>query len=71
MSNQLALEAAVDATVAFLGKAVKPVLVGGPKIRVAKAQQAFVQLADACGYPVCCQLISLKSQVVKGHFVTL
>jgi hypothetical protein len=64
VSNQLALEAAVDATVEFLSKAVKPVLIGGPKIRVAKAQKAFSQLADACGYPVCCRLISLKSQVL-------
>ncbi|KAJ4805314.1 Pyruvate decarboxylase [Rhynchospora pubera] len=51
-SKPLALEAAVEATATFLGKAVKPVLVGGTKLRVAKAQKAFVQLADACGYPV-------------------
>lgn len=31
---------------------MKPVLVGGPKLRVAKAQEAFVGLADVCGYPV-------------------
>lgn len=52
MSNQMGLEAALEATVEFLNKAVKPVLVGGPKIRVAKAGQAFVDLAEACGYPV-------------------
>ncbi|KAF4393065.1 hypothetical protein F8388_012574 [Cannabis sativa] len=33
VSNQLGLEAAVDAAVAFLHKAVKAVLVGGPKLR--------------------------------------
>ncbi|KAE7995812.1 hypothetical protein FH972_000579 [Carpinus fangiana] len=49
-SNQLGLEAAVEATVEFLHKAVKPVLVGGPKLRVAKAQKAFVELADASGH---------------------
>ncbi|XP_031486778.1 pyruvate decarboxylase 2 [Nymphaea colorata] len=52
LSNQMGLEAAVEATVEFLNKAVKPVMVGGPKLRVAKAGKAFVELADACGYPV-------------------
>lgn len=52
MSNQLALEAAVEATAQFLNRAVKPVLVGGPKLRVAKAQESFVGLADATGYPI-------------------
>ncbi|KAK6932656.1 Thiamine pyrophosphate enzyme, central domain [Dillenia turbinata] len=52
VSNQLGLEAAVDAAAEFLNKAVKPVIVGGPKLRVAKAQRAFVELADACGYPI-------------------
>ncbi|CAN6169335.1 unnamed protein product [Urochloa humidicola] len=51
-SNRMGLEAAVAATVAFLDKAVKPVLVAGPKIRVAKAGDAFVELADASGYAV-------------------
>lgn len=48
----MGLECAVEATAEFLNKAVKPVLVGGPKLRVAKAGKAFVELADACGYPV-------------------
>ena len=52
MSNQLGLEAAVEATAEFLNKVVKPVIIGGPKLRVAKAQKEFVELADACGYPV-------------------
>ncbi|KAJ8616444.1 hypothetical protein MRB53_035816 [Persea americana] len=52
LSNQIGLEAAVEATAEFLNKAVKPVLVAGPKLRAAKAQKAFVELADACGYPV-------------------
>ncbi|KAF2305224.1 hypothetical protein GH714_003162 [Hevea brasiliensis] len=47
VSNQLGLEAAVEATAEFLNKAVKPVIVGGPKLRVAKAQEAFLELADA------------------------
>ncbi|KAF3965152.1 hypothetical protein ACB098_05G098800 [Castanea mollissima] len=52
ISNQLGLEAAVEAAAEFLNKAVKPVLVGGPKLRVAKAQKAFVELADASEYPI-------------------
>ncbi|KAJ7964221.1 Pyruvate decarboxylase [Quillaja saponaria] len=50
LSNKMGLDAAVEATAAFLNKAVKPVMVGGPKLRVAKACEAFVELADACGY---------------------
>ncbi|XP_034583018.1 pyruvate decarboxylase 2 [Setaria viridis] len=52
LSNQMGLEAAVEATVAFLDKAVKPVMVAGPKLRVAKAGEAFVELAEASGYAV-------------------
>ncbi|CAN1229849.1 Pyruvate decarboxylase 1 [Linum grandiflorum] len=44
VSNQLGLEAAVEAAAEFLNKAVKPVIVGGPKLRVGKAQKAFVEL---------------------------
>ncbi|TVU47569.1 hypothetical protein EJB05_07175, partial [Eragrostis curvula] len=50
VSNKMGLEAAIEATVEFLNKAVKPVLVGGPKLRVAKAGKAFVDLVDASGY---------------------
>ncbi|RZC63722.1 hypothetical protein C5167_025498 [Papaver somniferum] len=52
LSNSLGLEAAVDATAEFLSKAVKPVMVAGPKLKVAKACSAFLELADACGYQV-------------------
>ncbi|PUZ73575.1 hypothetical protein GQ55_2G485300 [Panicum hallii var. hallii] len=52
LSNKLGLEAALQATVAFLDKAVKPVMVAGPKLRVAKAGDAFVQLSEASGYAV-------------------
>jgi pyruvate decarboxylase len=51
-SNQMGLEAAVEAAAAFLDKAVKPVMVAGPKLRVAKASDAFVDLAKASGYAV-------------------
>ncbi|KAJ8533090.1 hypothetical protein K7X08_015979 [Anisodus acutangulus] len=52
LSNMMGLEAAVEAAAEFLNKAVKPVLVGGQKMRVAKACDAFVELADGCGYAV-------------------
>ena len=50
LSNQIGLHAAVEAAAAFLSKAVKPVMVGGPKLRVARACEAFVDLANASGY---------------------
>ncbi|KAJ4978705.1 hypothetical protein NE237_009485 [Protea cynaroides] len=60
------LEAAVDATIEFLHKVVKPVMVGGPKLRVAKAYEAFVELADACGYAVAA-MPSAKGLVPENH----
>lgn len=42
----------MEATAEFLNKAVKPVIVGGPKLRFGKAQKAFLELADASGYPI-------------------
>ncbi|CAD6239681.1 unnamed protein product [Miscanthus lutarioriparius] len=66
LSNQMNLEVAVEAAVAFLNKAVKPVLVGGPKMRVSKACKAFVELADACGCPVAV-MPSAKGLVPEHH----
>ncbi|CAL5420362.1 unnamed protein product [Camellia sinensis] len=66
LSNQMGLEAAVEAAAEFLNKAVKPVLVAGPKLRVAKASSAFVELADACGYPVAV-MPSAKGLVPENH----
>ncbi|XP_031268262.1 pyruvate decarboxylase 1 [Pistacia vera] len=66
VSNQLGLEAAVEATADFLNKAVKPVIVAGPKLRVAKAQEAFIELADASGYPVAV-MPSGKGMVPEHH----
>ncbi|XP_021891013.1 pyruvate decarboxylase 2 [Carica papaya] len=66
LSNHLGLEAAVEATAEFLNKAVKPVLVGGPKLRVAKAGDAFVELADASGYAVAV-MPSAKGLVPEHH----
>ncbi|GFZ13316.1 thiamine pyrophosphate dependent pyruvate decarboxylase family protein [Actinidia rufa] len=66
LSNRMGLHAAVEATAAFLDKAVKPVMVGGPKLRVAKACEAFVELADACGYPLA-TMPSAKGLVPEHH----
>jgi len=70
LSNPKSLEAAVDMTAEFLNAAVKPVMVGGPKMRVAKAKNAFVELADASGYPVAV-MPSAKGQVpeIHPHFI--
>lgn len=62
----MGLDAAVDAAAAFLNKMVKPVIVGGPKLRVAQAGEAFVQLADACGYPIAA-MPSAKGLVPETH----
>ncbi|KAK6927104.1 Thiamine pyrophosphate enzyme, central domain [Dillenia turbinata] len=66
LSNKLGLQAAVKATMAFLDKAVKPVMVGGPKLRVSKAREAFIELADACGYPIAV-MPSAKGLVAEQH----
>ncbi|GAB4833995.1 Pyruvate decarboxylase 3 [Ancistrocladus abbreviatus] len=66
LSNKLTLKAAVEAAAEFLNKAVKPVMVGGPKLRVAKACKAFVELADACGYAVAV-MPSAKGLVPEHH----
>ncbi|KAF8397253.1 hypothetical protein HHK36_016163 [Tetracentron sinense] len=66
LSNQMGLEAAVEATVEFLNKAVKPVMVGGPKLRVAKACEAFTELADASGYALAV-MPSAKGMVPEHH----
>ena len=62
----MGLEAALEAAAEFLDKAVKPVLVGGPKLRVANASDAFVELADACGYPLAV-MPSAKGLVPEHH----
>ncbi|KAL1219552.1 Pyruvate decarboxylase 1 [Cardamine amara subsp. amara] len=66
LSNKMGLEAAVEATLEFLNKSVKPVMVGGPKLRVAKAGDAFVELADASGYALAV-MPSAKGLVPEHH----
>lgn len=66
LTNQMSLEAAVETAVEFLNKAVKPVLIGGPKLRVAKACDAFVELADNSGYAMAV-MPSAKGLVPEDH----
>ncbi|XP_062231635.1 pyruvate decarboxylase 1 isoform X2 [Phragmites australis] len=66
LSNKANLEYAVEAAAEFLNKAVKPVMVGGPKIRVAKAMKAFASIADASGYPLAV-MPSAKGLVPEHH----
>lgn len=66
LSNRMGLAAAVEAAAEFLNKAVKPVMVGGPKLRVAKACDAFVELADSSGYAVAV-MPSAKGLVPEHH----
>jgi pyruvate decarboxylase len=65
-SNKDSLEAAVEAASRFMNAAVKPVLVAGSKMRVAKAGQAFEVLADTCGYAVAI-MPDAKGQVHETH----
>ncbi|XP_076916115.1 pyruvate decarboxylase 2-like [Bidens hawaiensis] len=65
-SNKAELDAAVEEAKNFLDKAVKPVLVGGPKLRVAKAKEAFAELADASGYALSV-MPSGKGMVPETH----
>lgn len=66
LSNRVGLEAAVEAASEFLNKAVKPVMVGGPELQVAKAGDAFVELADASGYATSV-LPAAKGLVPENH----
>lgn len=66
LSNKMGLEAAVEAAAEFLNKAVKPVMVGGPKMRAALAGDAFVELADASGFALAV-MPSAKGMVPEHH----
>ncbi|CAM6042030.1 unnamed protein product [Sphagnum compactum] len=65
-SNQGSLEAAVAAAVKFLDVSVKPVLVGGPKLRLGKAKEAFQKLVEASGYAYA-TMPSAKGMVLEDH----
>ncbi|KAK2446998.1 pyruvate decarboxylase [Trifolium repens] len=67
VTNQMSLEAAVEATAKFLNKAKKPVMIGGPMMRIEKAaSDSFMEMADASGYAVAI-LPSAKGMVSENH----
>ncbi|EXC36324.1 Pyruvate decarboxylase isozyme 2 [Morus notabilis] len=66
LSNQMALELAAEAAAEFLNKATKPVMVGGPKLRPARASSSFLELAEASGYPIAV-MPSVKGFFPENH----
>ena len=62
----MSLEAAVKAAAALLNKAERPVLVAGSKLRIAKSCEAFVHLANACGYAITA-MPAAKGLVPENH----
>ncbi|GAY34696.1 hypothetical protein CUMW_012800 [Citrus unshiu] len=75
VSNQLGLEAAVEATADFLNKAVKPVLVGGPNIRVTAqeistmircGQRSIIFLINNGGYTIEVEIHDGPYNVIKN-----
>jgi hypothetical protein len=69
-SNQSSLDAAVEAAAKIMNAAVKPVLVAGSKVRIAKASPAFEKLANACGYAVA-MMPDAKGRISEAlpHFI--
>ncbi|PON92186.1 Thiamine pyrophosphate enzyme, N-terminal TPP-binding domain containing protein [Trema orientale] len=75
LTNQMGLEAAVEATAEFLNKAVKPVLVGGPKLRVTAqdvstmircGQKTIIFLINNGGYTIEVQIHDGPYNVIKN-----
>lgn len=66
LSNEASLEAAIAAAADFLNAAVKPVLVGCSALKSSAATGEFLELADACQYPVAI-MPSAKGRFPEGH----
>ncbi|CAM6034398.1 unnamed protein product [Sphagnum compactum] len=68
--RSVCLDAAVEAAAKVMNAAVKPVLVAGSKLHVAKASPAFEKLADACGYAVA-MMPDAKGRISEAlpHFI--
>lgn len=56
----------MEAAAKFLNKAVKPVMVGGPRLRMGKACDAFMEMADASGYAIA-TMPKAKGMVWEHH----
>ncbi|KVH94118.1 Thiamine pyrophosphate enzyme, N-terminal TPP-binding domain-containing protein [Cynara cardunculus var. scolymus] len=75
ISNKSGLEAAVEAAAAFLNKAVKPVMVGGPKLRVTaqdvttmirNEQKSIIFLINNGGYTIEVEIHDGPYNVIKN-----
>ncbi|CAJ2648933.1 pyruvate decarboxylase [Trifolium pratense] len=66
VTNQMSLEIAVEATAKFLNQAKKPVMIGGPMMRIEKVSDSFMEMADASGYAIAI-LPSAKGMVSENH----
>ena len=65
-SDPQSLAEAVDQAAAMLNKAQKPVVVGGAKLRMAGALEAFLQFVEASGYAVA-MMPNAKSFFPENH----
>ena len=65
-SDPQALAEAVDHAAAMLNKALKPVALGGAKLRMAGALKAFLQFVEASGYAVA-MMANAKSFFPENH----
>jgi pyruvate decarboxylase len=65
-SDPQSLAEAVDHAAAMLNKALKPVAVGGAKLRMAGALEAFLQFVEASGYAVA-MMPNAKSFFPENH----
>lgn len=66
LSNETSLEMATEMAAEMLNKAVKPVLMGGPRLRMANARGAFMKMVNCCGYAMAV-LPSAKGMVPEHH----
>jgi len=66
VTNQASLAAAVEAVAGVLDRAVKPVLLAGPRLRPAASREAFLALADSSKYAVA-MLPDAKGLVPEDH----
>jgi TPP-dependent 2-oxoacid decarboxylase len=70
VTNQMSLEAAVEATAKFLNKAKKPVMIGGPMMRIEKAaSDSFMEMADASGYAIAILPSAKGSVTMIIHYI--
>lgn len=65
-TNEVSLNAAVEAALEVLNHAVKPVMLGGPRLRYGQTRSQFVALAEKAKYPFAI-LPDAKGMVPEDH----